>query len=28
VGRIIGDPKVLKAVRQGAEVTVEKVASA
>ncbi len=28
VGRIIGDPKVLKAVRQGAELTVEKVASA
>ena len=28
VGRIIGDPKVLKAVRQAAEVTVEKVASA
>jgi hypothetical protein len=28
VGRIIGDRKVLKAVRQGAEVTVEKVASA
>jgi hypothetical protein len=28
LGRIVGDPKVLKAVRSGAEVTVEKVTSA
>jgi len=28
LGRIVGDPKVLKSVRSGAEVTVEKVTSA
>jgi len=28
LGRILGDPKVLKSVRSGAEVTVEKVTSA
>jgi len=28
LGRIIGDPKVLRAVRSGAEITVEKVISA
>jgi hypothetical protein len=27
LGRIVGDPKVLKSVRSGAEVTVEKVTS-
>jgi hypothetical protein len=28
LGRIVGDPKVLKSVRSGAEVTIEKVTSA